>query len=164
MWVPGRRLLALATHLQQPAEAAAAARVDTHPPPPSAAEQAPVLSALEDSSPEGIVHALRTVGCALVKGVTAPGRAAELASLLASYTPGGAVVRQDLQETDPVLKGLAGPNQRGADIVDWGGAGLGELLGTVFQRDPAWLEMADPSPVRPALQRVCVAVHISSQI
>ena len=82
------------------------------------------------------------------------GKAEALAARLASYSPGGAVVREDLQHSDPVLRELAGPNQRGADIVDWQGPGLGELLSTVFQRDAAWLSLADPSPVIEAAELV----------
>ena len=79
-------LAQLAAHLHTSLATAAAAAT-----PPLAT--IPLLAPLEDSSPEGIVHALKTVGCALVKGVTAPADAARLAELLASYAPGGDVVR-----------------------------------------------------------------------
>ena len=63
---------------------------------------------------------------------------------------------ENLLSSDPTTIALAGPNQRGGDIVDWQGPGLGELLSTVFQRDPAWLRLADPAPI---VQVSCFGVH-----
>eukprot|EP01050_Picozoa_sp_SAG11_P020330 SAG11_NODE_3405_length_2466_cov_2.931559_4_plen_155_part_00 len=127
-------LLALTAHLRPRAPGASASQ--NEPVPPMVPRLAPCLTPLEDSSPQGIVHALKTVGCALIKGVTAPAEAATLAELLAGYTPGGDVAGEDKMCNQPHLLEMAGPNQRGGDIVDWQGAGKGELLGTIFQVPP----------------------------
>jgi hypothetical protein len=111
------------------------------------AATAPQLSYCDDPSPEGIVHALRTDGCALIRGVIPTADAARLATELAGYAPGGAAAREDLMRDDPMLAALARPNQLGGDLVEFGASGSAELLGTLFQRDQAWLQLVDPSPI-----------------
>jgi hypothetical protein len=113
---------------------------------------APQLGYCAHPTPEGIVEALRTDGCALIRGAIPAGDAAQLAVKLASYEPGGAVANEDLMRDDPMLASLARPGQLGADLIDWGKTGSAELLGTLFQRDPAWLQLVDPSPVVDAME------------
>ena len=110
-----------------------------------AADAAARLPYVDDPSPEGIVAALQGTGCALLRGVVPPADAARLAQLLSSYTPGGEAAREHLQRDDPLLRSLGRPDQRGADLVNFGGReGGAELFGTLFQRDPAWLALVDP--------------------
>lgn len=100
-----------------------------------------------DTSPELIVEQLRTVGCALLPSIISPPTVARLGRLLSGYDIG---LSEELQRSDPLLSKLAGPHQRGADVVGFGQKTEGvksELLGNIFNRDPDWLELVDPSPV-----------------
>ena len=124
-----RRLRATLAHLRGPSAAATEA-----PEPPPTTAEAPTLPYHEDHSPEAIVEALKTTGCALLKGVFSKEDAARLAAELAGYEPGGEAGREDLMRSDPVLADLARPGQLGGDLVDWGASGSAELLCTLFQQ------------------------------
>lgn len=141
---PRHRLARVLQHLQPQGAAAVTDLLDV--------AAAPQLAYCADPSPEGILGALRTEGCALIRGVIPATDAERLAVMLARYTPGGAVAREDLMRNDPMLAALARPGQLGADLIDWGKTGSAELLGTLFQRDPAWLQLVDPSPVIDAVE------------
>ena len=154
-----RRLRATLAHLRGPSAAATEA-----PEPPPTTAEAPTLPYHEDHSPESIVEALKTTGCALLKGVFSKEDAARLAAELAGYEPGGEAGREDLMRSDPVLADLARPGQLGGDLVDWGASGSAELLCTLFQRDPCWLQLVDPSPVIEAMDMALgEACHLVNQ-
>ena len=74
-----RRLGAALSHLAAGAEPQQEA---AGPPSATAAAQLPYV---DDPSPAGIVAALQSTGCALLRGVVPPADAARLAQLLAGY-------------------------------------------------------------------------------
>jgi hypothetical protein len=91
-----------------------------------------------ESSPAAVVAALRTEGCALLRGVLSPAEAAHMAALLAGYEPENAV-EVELHSRDASRCQIA--------------------LLTLFQRDPVWLRLVDPSPVIEAMDELLAHRH-----
>ena len=90
---------------------------------------APQLGYCSDQSPEGIVDALRTDGCALIPSVVPVAEAARLGIELASYEPGGTVANEGLMRSDPIRSAMARPAQ--------GDLPYGEHLCSIGQRKEA---------------------------
>ena len=115
-----------------------------------------------EPTPEAIIEALRTDGCAFLRSVIPPERAEYLGSLLRGYVP---LPHEDGRDTGTDV----GPNRRSRALCrprdlsemaahpsvpnriqpagfvpdcDWSGN-----ITTLFQRDPAFLSLVGPSPV-----------------
>lgn len=101
----------------------------------------PLLHLPPGSSAESIVNSVLADGCALIPAVISPARAAELRELLSGYVPGTAGTGLTTRHRAHALR--AGVDF-GGDIEEFGAAGRAELLLTLFNRSPAWLELLDP--------------------
>ena len=89
-----------------------------------------------------IVTALETDGCALLPGLISRETCAQLASELSTYVPG---TEGTGLTTDNRSHAARRHLQFGGDITEFGANSKAELLLTLFNRDPRWLQLLDPS-------------------
>ena len=95
-----------------------------------------------EAAVQAIITALETDGCALLPGLILRETCAQLAAELTSYAPGtegtGLTTRDRSHAARRHLK-------FGGDITEFGAKSKAELLLTLFNRDPRWLQLLDPS-------------------
>lgn len=120
-----RRLRCLGSHLQQQRAPAAAEE-----PPQLWADPDPPQLAYTPPDPAEVVAALNRDGAVLLKEVIPAAVAARLSELLTNYEPL--------------------PHEEGMQ----GGPSSQNALTTLFQRDPDWLALVDPSPVVEAMDEI----------
>ena len=89
-----------------------------------------------------IVTALETDGCALLPSLISRETCAQLASELSTYVPG---TEGTGLTTDNRSHAARRHLQFGGDITEFGANSKAELLLTLFNRDPRWLQLLDPS-------------------
>ena len=146
---PARRLRGLCAHLR-PGRASTHPAAATPAPDEGVVPLAPLELPSDDREGWGqrVVDALRADGCALIPATIPPATAAEMAALLTTYTPGTAGTGLTTKEREHAPRRTI---QFGGDVELFGATGQAELLLTLFNRDPRWLQVLDPFPIAEAV-------------